>query len=62
MASVFYVFTAQNAVSVLLPKKFKNNSDCFVLASLISGYCPTFCDILSLMRKPLYKHPAYLSL
>lgn len=53
MASVFYVFTAQNVVSVLLPKKFKNNSDCFVLASLISGYCPTFCDILSHEKAPL---------
>ena len=36
---------------------------CFVLAGLISGFCPTFFwDTLSLLRKTLYKHPAYLFL
>lgn len=46
---------------VFFPKE-SNNSDCFVLTGLISGYCPSFWDTLSLMRKSLYKHLAYLCL
>lgn len=40
---------------------FRSNEPtcCFVLADSISGY---FGDTLSLVRKTLYKHPAYLSL
>lgn len=57
--------SALHAASVLFRQISCNNSEpthCFVLAGFISGYCSTSWDTLSLMRKTLYKHPAYLCL
>lgn len=51
-ASVLYISALIHAASVLFFLKKSNNSseptDCFVLARLISGYCPTSFEILYL--------------